>query len=97
MWERLLDPKVMMAIGAALAVLVNLVIDRVIGVPADSAPEWPAFVAAHPRCAGVVKICRALGQDGIKAVVGFIMALTGKAWLDPSLKSIRPPPPGGAP
>ncbi len=80
-----------------LSAVVNLVIDRGFRVPADSAPEWAAFVTAHPRWAGVVKFWRGAGPDMLKLAHAFIMTATGNPAVDPSQRNTRPPGPPDAP
>lgn len=76
----------LVTVWVPLSIVVNFVIDRLIGVPADSAPAFPDWVAKYPRAMGFVKFWRALGLDSIKFAQGVWMGLTKNPSVDPSLK-----------
>lgn len=87
---------------AVVSLVTNALFDRVWCVPADSSPNWPAYVLANPRRAGVVSFFRGYGLDMLKTVHATLLVLTAKPEHDPSARdpandpSCRPPPMSGA-
>jgi hypothetical protein len=79
----------LVTVWVPLSIIVNLVIDRLVCVPADSSEKWPAWVEAHPHWAGFVKFWRSTGVDGIKFAQGLWMGVSGRAKVDPAFKGLQ--------
>jgi hypothetical protein len=82
-WD-LIDWMKVLKAWIALSLVINFIIDRVWRVPAEAAPAWKDWCAAHPRRAGWVKLFRGAGGDAIKTYVAAMMIVTARKQYDPS-------------